>query len=80
MTSLYLTKEKNLRKYEKSELLRELKHTLEEMLEAAPTDDISVPIIFDFMAYCRKLPVKKLKLRTYEDFVLLMVHFQESFK
>ena len=54
--------------------------SVEEMPEAAPTDDISVPIIFDVMAYFRKVPVKKLKLRTYEDFVLLMVHFQESFK
>ena len=54
--------------------------SVEEMPEAAPTDDISVLIIFDVMAYFRKVPVKKLKLRTYEDFVLLMVHFQESFK
>ena len=65
--SLYPTKEENLRKSEKSELLRELKHTLQEIPEAVPTDKILDALIFDFMAYCRKVPIKKLKLRTYED-------------
>ena len=65
--SLYLTKEENLRKSERSELLRELKHTLQEIPEAMPTDKSLDALISDFMAYCRKVPIKKLKLRTYED-------------
>ena len=63
LTSFYLFKEKNLRKSEKSKLVRELKHTL----KATPSDDISAAIIFDFMVYCCKLLVKKLKLKTCED-------------
>ena len=62
-TSFYLFKEKNLRKSEKSKLVRELKHTL----KATPSDDILAAIIFDFTVYCCKVLVKKLKLRTYED-------------
>ena len=76
-TSFYLTKEGNLRKSEKSELLRELKNTLEEIPEVVPIDDIPTAIIFDFMAYCRKVPVKKLKLRTYED---LLNYLWSTFK
>ena len=64
--SFYLTKEENLRKSEKFELLKWLKHTLQEIPEAMPTD-ISAAIIIDFMTYCRNVPIKKLKLRTYED-------------
>ena len=63
LTSFYLFKEKNLRKSEKSKLVRELKHTL----KATPSDDILAAIIFDFMVYCCKVLVKKLKLITYED-------------
>ena len=52
--SFYLTKEKHLRKYEKSELLKKLKHTLEEIPEGGPTDDTSDVIIL--MAAAAKYP------------------------
>ena len=66
-TSFYLTKDGNLRKSPKSELALEVKQLLPEIPEVvAATQDPSV-IVFDFMAYSRKVPVKKLNLRTYED-------------
>ena len=65
-TSFCLNKVENMRKSEKSELLRELKYALEEIPEAVKSGDTSARIIFDLMAYCHKLPVKKLNFRTYE--------------
>ena len=65
-TSFCLNKVENMRKSEKSELLRELKYALEEIPEAVKSGDTSAGIIFDLMAYCHKLPVKKLNFRTYE--------------
>ena len=59
LTLFYLTKVEHLRKSEKIELLWELKNTLQEIPEAASTDDTSA-VIFDFFTYCRKVPKKKL--------------------
>ena len=67
-TLFCLEKVENMRKSEKSELLRELKCALEEIPEAVEIGDTFAGIIFELMAYCHKLPVKKLNFRTYEDF------------
>ena len=66
--SFYLTSKGGLRKSEKAELLRELKPLLTDIPETFPLDSSRTALIIDFMAYCRKVPVKKLNLQTYEDF------------
>ena len=40
---------------------------LENIPEAVPDLGHSSMIIFDFMAFCRKVPIKKLKLSTFEE-------------
>ena len=75
LTSLYLTNKENLRKSDKSEFPRELKHTLIEIPGAVPRNDISAAIIFDKL--CHKVPVKKLKSRTYE---YLLKYLWSNFK
>ena len=59
-----------LRKPAKSEFSREI----ENKLVAPPPSEVPVlgkriktAIVIDFMAYARRVPVKKLKLKTYED-------------
>jgi len=75
--SFYLTKDGNLRKSAKADLAKELKQSLEKIpTDVAPSDMDSV-IIFDFMAFSRRVPVKKLKLVTYED---LFKHLFGTFK
>ena len=60
--SFYMTKDGNLRKFTKADLAKELKQSLEKIpIDVAPSDMDSV-IIFDFMAFSRRVPVKKLKL------------------
>lgn len=62
-----MTKDGNLRKSTKADLAKELKQSLEKVpIDVAPSDMDSV-IIFDFMAFSRRVPVKKLKLVTFED-------------
>ena len=68
-TSFYLTKDGGLRKSPKSELTRELKDRL---TKPHPTEieesDLLTAVVIDFMAYARKIPPKKMRLVTYEDF------------
>ena len=60
-----------MRKPVKSELSREIE---QELNQPPPTEvpltgnTIPTAIVIDFMAYARKVPLKKLKLRTFEDF------------
>ena len=66
-TSFYLTKDGMFRKSPKSELSQEIKKCLPSTLDEIPINEMNSPILIDFMAYCRKVPAKKLKLQTYED-------------
>ena len=67
-TSYYLTKDGELRKSPKSEFARELKNLLE---EPCPNNvhetSLKIAIVIDFMAYARKVPIKKMNLVCYED-------------
>ena len=69
-TSLFLTKDEFLRKPAKSELAKEnLKDVKKYYPAQVPANSNNKSMIaVDFMAYARKVPVKKLKLKTYEDF------------
>ena len=75
-TSFFLTQDDGyLRKSEKSELTREI----EKKLETPPSLDVSkgnTPgmVTIDFMAYARKIPVAKLKLKTVGEFVMQLWH------
>lgn len=72
-TSFYLTKDGSLRKSPKSELAREIKKLLDaECSESVPAANLKSMIVIDFMAYARKVPTKKMKLQTYEDFVKVL--------
>ena len=70
-TSLFLTEDGYLRKPVKSELSREIER---ELNQPPPTEvpltgnTIPTAIVIDFIAYARKLPLTKLKLKTFEDF------------
>ena len=67
-TSYYLTKDGELRKSPKSEFARELKNLLEEPCPInVPETSLKTAIVIDFVAYARKLPVKKMNLVCYED-------------
>ena len=69
-TSFFLTKDRFLRKSTKSDLTREIeKNLIKTSPPDVPQDDEPSMIVIDFMAYARKVPVKKLKLKTYGDFV-----------
>ena len=68
-TSFFLTKDSYLRKSPKSELAQEVKKLITSIPVEVPSTHIPSAILFDFMAYCRKVPVKKLHLKTYEDLV-----------
>ena len=57
-----------LRKPTKSELSREIEHKLVVPSEVPVLSKrIKTAIVIDFMAYACRVPVKKLKLKTYED-------------
>ena len=68
-TSFYLTKDGELRKLPKSELQRELK---EHLTKPHPIEvqesDLSTAVLINFMAYTRKIPQKRMRLSTYEDY------------
>ena len=67
-TSLYLTKDGFLRKSPKSDLAQVLKNHICDIPAEVPSDEAhQSALIIDFMAYCRKAPIKKLLLKTYED-------------
>lgn len=68
-TSYNLTKDGDLRKSPKSELSRELKKLLDEPCPTdVPESNLKTALVIDFMAYARKIPPKKMKLLTFEDF------------
>ena len=69
-TSFYLTKDEFLRKPQKSELTKESEKNMQTPPPAAiPQDDEATAIMIDFMAYARKVAVKKLNLMTFGDLV-----------
>ena len=69
LTSFYLTKDGELRKWPKSELARELKNLLEKPCPVEiPDSDLKSVVVIDFMAYAQEIPTKKMILATYEDF------------
>ena len=78
-TSFFLTQDDGyLRKSEKSGLIREM----EKKLETPPSLDVTkgnTPsmVAIDFMAYARKIPVAKLKLKTFGEFVM---HLWQTFR
>ena len=69
-TSFFMLKDGFLRKPQKSEFARELKECCkEDIVSTIPNNDrLPSVTIIDFMAFCRKVPIKKSRLRTYEDF------------
>ena len=76
--SFYLFKDGYIRKSQKSELPQEIKKMLPETCpEQKPKCNMESMFVFDFMGYCRKVPIKKLQLRTYED---LYVHLWNTFR
>ena len=67
-TSYYLKKDVELQKSPTSEFARELKNLLEELCPTnVPETSLQTAIVIDFMAYARKVPVKKMNLVCYED-------------
>ena len=76
-SSFYSTKDGNLRKSPKSDLATELKQSLATIPNDVPSSAVDSVIIFDFMAFSWKVPVKKIKLQTFED---LFKHLFATFK
>ena len=66
ITSLYLTKDDFLRKHKKSELATSVYKPLECLSDVQMCNKKAM-IKVDFIAYARKVPVKKAKLKTYGD-------------
>ena len=67
-TSFFLTKDGYLRKSQKSQLTQEIKKLLPTPCpEVVPIHSEPYMVVFDFMGYCRKVPIKKIELKTYAD-------------
>ena len=67
-TSYYLTSDGKLKKWSKSEFAIKLKNLLEEPCPTnVPETSLKTAIAIDFMAYARKVPIKKMNLVCYED-------------
>ena len=67
-TSYYLAKDGELQKSPKSEFARELKNLLEEPCPTnVPETSLKTATVIDYMAYARKVPIKKMNLVCYED-------------
>ena len=67
-TSFYLTKDGLMRKTGKSDLVTELRGMIHEKPPVVlPTTIQKRAVIIDFMAYVRKVPIRTLKLTTYND-------------
>ena len=65
----YLTKDGLIRKPNKSEFTTELKTMVSKPIPTSlPSTNHQRAIIIDFMAYARKVPIKKQNLKTYNDF------------
>ena len=62
-TSFYLTKKGYLRKSPKSELAQTLKTYLPEVPSEVSGAEIQSALVTDFMAYCRKVPSRKILLK-----------------
>ena len=67
----YLTKRGLMQKPNKSELITELKSLIKKNIPThlSPTNHHK-NVIIDFMAYTRKVPIKKQNLETYNDFFI----------
>ena len=67
-TSYYLAKDGELQKSPKSEFARELKNLLEEPCPTnVPETSLKTATVIDYMAYARKVRIKKMNLVCYED-------------
>ena len=67
-TSFYFTKNGFIQKSTKSELAREIKQLLnKECPYEVPISNEKSMVVIDFMAYCRKVPIKKMNLKTYVE-------------
>ena len=67
-TPFYLTKEQYLRKSSKSELAPEIKELLSKRCpKTGSVSNIKAMFVFEFMGYCRKVPIKTLNMKTYVD-------------
>ena len=67
-TSFYLTEEGFFHKHKKSEFTTVIKELLtNKCLSEVPICNKKAMVVLDFMAYVRKVPVKKAKLKTYGD-------------
>ena len=77
-TSFILTQDDGyLRKSEKSELTRDIEKKLETPHPLdVPKGNTPSRVAIDFMAYARKIPVAKLKLKTFGEFVM---HLWQTF-
>ena len=76
-TSFYLTEEDFLRKRKKSEFTTVIKELLtNKCLSELPMCSKKAMVVLDFMAYVRKVPVKKAKLKTYGD---MTKHLRNTF-
>ena len=79
-TPFYLTKDDYLCKCQKSELAAEIKKAFKsEYLSDVPMGDKRTITAVDFMAYARKIPVKKAKLKTYGDISQHVEIYQNSY-
>ena len=67
----YLTKGGLIQKSNKSELIPELKSMITKNIPMnLPPTNHHKNVIIDFMAYARKVPIKKQDLKTYDDFFI----------
>ena len=73
----FLTEDGKLRKSPKAELGQELKHNLDLIPDRLPISEAASIIVFEFMAYSRKVPVKKVKLQIFEE---LLRHLWTTFE
>ena len=79
-TPFYLTKDDYLCKCQKSELAAEIKKPFKsEYLSDVPMGDKRTITAVDFMAYARKIPVKKAKLKTYGNISQHVEIYQNSY-
>ena len=84
-TSYFLTKDEFLRKPEKSELVREIEKKVNiasnSTIPSLDNENIDGVIVINFMAYSRRVPIKKLKLTSFNDyFRFLLRTFQQLSK
>ena len=71
----YLFKDGHLQKAKKSELKNPLRKTVPVCPSKVPNSSMIVAVIVDFMRHARKVPNKKLNLRTYHDLASHLENF-----